>query len=213
MSHSTARSGHHAEIADVLRRTQAALRRAELALEDLQQASNRERRVAAMHNVVVTGRSTTFVLQNLRSIAPNFDAWYDPWQDEMRRDPLLKYLKDLRNEIEKQGREGAVNKGFIENFNTSRDIPPAPPNAVAFFLGDENGGSGWEVRLEDDTIQKIYLELPERIGRFWLAFENLPEENLGSPIADDSLENICRLYVQYLERLVDAAQREWGPPA
>jgi len=184
-----------------------------LALEDLQQASNRERRVAAMHNVVVTGRSTTFVLQNLRSIAPNFDAWYDPWQDEMRRDPLLKYLKDLRNEIEKQGREGAVNKGFIENFNTSRDIPPAPPNAVAFFLGDENGGSGWEVRLEDDTIQKIYLELPERIGRFWLAFENLPEENLGSPIADDSLENICRLYVQYLERLVDAAQREWGPPA
>jgi len=44
----------------------------------------------------------TFVLQNLRTIAPDFDDWYGPKQEEMRADPLMRYFHDLRTEIEKQ---------------------------------------------------------------------------------------------------------------
>ena len=163
-----------------------------------------------MHNVVMTGRTVTFVLKNMQHVAPNFQTWYKPWEDEMRQDPLLRYFKDLRNKIEKQGREGAVNNLYINFFNTSRDVPPAPPGATSFFMGDENGGSGWEVRLEDGSIQKIYIELPERMGRTWFSFEGLPDEHLGSSITDDTLENVSRLYVNYLQRLVSAAEEEFS---
>jgi hypothetical protein len=66
------------------------------------------------------------------------------------------------------------------------------------------------VRLEDGTIQKIYVKLPEEQVRSWLSLQEFPGEHLGSPITDDSLENVCRLYVQYLERLVRAAEAEFG---
>ena len=212
MTHSTPPSAEDAaKIADVLQKTRATLRRVELALDNFPNAPDRERQVAAMHNVVRTGRSVTFVLQNMQNMAPGFHAWYMPWQEEMRKDPLLRYFKDLRNKIEKQGREGVVNITHINSFNTSRDMPPAPPGSVSFFIGDENGGNGWEVQLEDGTTQKIYIELPESIGRSWFAFEDLPDEHLGSPIVEDTLEGVSRLYVQYLRRLVEAAEKEFGP--
>jgi hypothetical protein len=182
----------------------------ELALENFPDTPDRERQVAAMHNVVMTGRTVTFVLKNMQHVAPNFQAWYEPWETQMRQDPLLRYFKDLRNKIEKQGREGTVNKTHIHSFNPSRDMPPAPPGAISFFIGDQNGGNGWEVQLEDGSVQKIYIELPERIGRSWFSFEGLPDEHLGSPIAVDTLEDVSRLYVDYLRRLVNAAEEEFG---
>jgi hypothetical protein len=213
LTHSTPPSTEDAaKIAHVLQRTRATLRRVELALDSFPKTPDRERQVAAMHNVVMTGRAVTFVLQNMQHVAPNFHSWYKPWQDEMRKDPLLWYFKDLRNEIEKQGREGVVNITHINSFDGSRDMPPAPPGAVGFFMGDENGGNGWEVQLEDGTTQKIYIELPESIGRSWFAFEGLPDEHLDSPITEDTLESVSQLYVNYLQRLVNAAEEQFSPP-
>ncbi len=210
LSHSTPSPyGSDAEIVEVLRNTRSTLRRAELALEGFPNVPDRERAVAAMHNVVIMGRAVTNVLQNLRSKVQGFDDWYSSWKEEMSRDPLLRYLYKLRTEILKRGKEGTTNTTMVHSFSSS-DIPPAPPNAVGFFIGDQNGGSGWEVRLEDGTIQKIYVALPEDKVRSWLGFEDFPGEHLGSPIADDSLENVCQLYVQYLRRLVEAAERRFG---
>jgi hypothetical protein len=52
--------------------------------------------MAAMHNVVVMGRAVTNVLQKLCSKVEDFDVWYQPWVEEMARDPLLRYLYNLR---------------------------------------------------------------------------------------------------------------------
>ncbi len=138
----------------------ATLRTAELALEDLDRAPNNERRVAALRNVIVMGRSVTNVLQNLRSKAQGFDAWYTPWRQQMSQDPLMKYIYNLRSEILKEGKDRTVRNVHIISFRPSVDLPPTPPNARGFFIGDENNGTGWEVQLEDGTIQKIYVELP-----------------------------------------------------
>ena len=205
--------GNPAKIADALQRTRATLRRAELALEDLERATDGERRVAAMTNVVVTGRAVTNVLQNLKSAASGFDKWYQPWQAEMRQDALLRYLYELRSEILKEGRDRTGSSTYISSFRYPEDLPPAPPNAVRFFMGDRYGGNGWEVRLEDGTVQKMYVTLPPHQVRSWLSFRDLPTEHLGKPIGETSLENVCRLYVQYLRRLVDAAEKEFGESA
>jgi hypothetical protein len=135
----------------------------------------------------------------------------------MSQDPLLKYFKKLRNDIEKRGREGTTHVTVVDSFSTSdippppsSDIPPPPSNAIGFFVGDQNGGNGWEVQLEDGSIEKIYIALPEDKMRSWLAFEDLPSEHLEAPIEDGSLENVCRLYVRYLQRLVVAAEARFG---
>jgi hypothetical protein len=168
-----------------------------------------------MHNVVVMGRAVTNVLQNLRSKVQDFDVWYQPWQEEMAQDPLLRYLYKLRSEILKKGQEGATSILTIQSASMGEILSmlgQAPPNAISSFVGDYNGGSGWVVQLEDGSTETVYATLPENNNiRSRLAFENLPSEHLGIPITDDSLENICRLYVQYLRRLVEAAEEEFKP--
>jgi hypothetical protein len=50
--------------------------------------------------VVVFGRSVTNALQNLRTFDQRaFEDWYEPWQREMRADPLLRWFYVLRSNI------------------------------------------------------------------------------------------------------------------
>jgi hypothetical protein len=118
--------------------------------------------VAAMHNVVVMGRAVTNVLQNLRSKVQDFDVWYQPWQEEMAQDPLLRYLYKLRSEILKKGQEGATSILTIQSASMGEILSmlgQAPPNAISSFLGDYNGGSGWVVQLEDGSTETVYARL------------------------------------------------------
>jgi hypothetical protein len=195
LNHSTpSPNSDDAKITDVLQRTRATLRRVEFALENLLDTPDRERQVAAMHNVVVTGRSVTNVLQNLRNKAQGFDDWYEPWKQEMEQDPLLKYLYKLRTEINKRGEEGAT-KLTVQFFDPVQDLPPAPPGSAFFFTEDQDGGSGWNVRLEDGSVQRIYVSIPEERVRSWLAFTDPPGEHLGAPLQDASLRHVGELYV------------------
>jgi hypothetical protein len=45
-------------------------------------------------NIVIWGRTVTFVLQNLRSVIgeQEFNSWYEPIQAIMKADELLKFL-------------------------------------------------------------------------------------------------------------------------
>jgi hypothetical protein len=211
LNHSTpSPNSDDAEITDVLRKTRSTLRRAEFALDTLQHTPDRERQVAEMANVVVAGRAVTNVLQKLRNRVQGFDDWYKPWQQEMIQDPLLKYLYKLRTAILKEGEEGATTMRVI-SFDSVRDLPPAPPGSTFFFTEEQNGGSGWNVRLEDGSIQRIYVSIPEDRVRSFLAFTDPPSEHLEAPLHDASLQHVCELYVQYLQRLVDAAERRFAP--
>lgn len=42
-------------------------------------------------------RNVTFVLQNNKQGIENFDDWYNPWQDKMRKNQSLKWLVSARN--------------------------------------------------------------------------------------------------------------------
>jgi len=59
--------------------------------------------------------------------------------------------KTSRSTPQRRGRGGA---GF----------GPQPPGATSFFIGDELGGTGWEVSQPDGSTEKYYIDLPEEIG-------------------------------------------------
>lgn len=57
----------------------------------------------AIQTAIQTSRTVTFILQGSKRFFPNFDAWYSPWQEKFKIDPLMRWMVEARNRIEKQG--------------------------------------------------------------------------------------------------------------
>jgi len=196
---------------EILRRTRFALRTAEFGLEEMQ-SEDPQRAAAGIHNVLVWGRAVTNVLQQLRGRADGFEEWYTSWREEMEADRLLKFLYKARSQILKEGGVPTTVTVHIRRFRVPEDVPPVPPGAKSFFMGDETGGSGWIIDA-GGVQEKVYTELPTSQVKTWLGFVDVPDTHLGNPIEDQSLEGVARLYVEYLQRLVADAERAFGESA
>ena len=192
----------------VLQRTEETLYTAMLGLKALESSDPRER-MAGLRNLIVFGRAVTNVLQNLRSIEPEFESWYSPYVAEMSVDPLMKFFYKLRSEILKQG---SLPTGFEMTFSGNpyelikRSQPP--PGAKSFFIGDEIGGSGWEVELPDGSKIKYYVAIPSDLPNFDLTiklyFSGAPESMRGVHIKE-----LCAKYIAYLDKLTKEAKRKF----
>ncbi|MCK4431726.1 MAG: hypothetical protein KAW19_10560 [Candidatus Aminicenantes bacterium] len=197
---------------DILKRTEGMLKFAMLGLQDLIYGPP-ERKLAGLSNLIVFGRAVTNVLQNLRSTETDFDKWYEKYKNEMKSDPLMKYFYNLRSEILKEGILKTSTQLFIKRLQIPGDLNrfgPPPPNAKGFFIGDNIGGSGWEVQLPDGSIDKYYVRLPYDIGSVSLHFPESPASHLGQKVKDSSIEALSKIYVDYLLRVVEAAKKEFN---
>jgi hypothetical protein len=199
---------------DVLHKTREMLDVARRGLSELE-GVDAARRPLGIYNVAVFGRSVTLVLQNMRTIdRAGFDAWYAPYAKEMETDPLADYFKKLRNEILKQGAPSTGMSMHIEHLDSSEIqalIADPPAGAKGFFIGDQLGGSGWQIELPDGTVDKYYVQLPETLRvTVSLHLPDPPTEHVGDPLSDTSITALCRLYVRYLERVVADAEAHFG---
>lgn len=196
-----------------LKRAQEVLDTAYFGLQILKQ-SNSSQRSAGLRNVLVFGRSVTFVIQNLKSIVGEhrFNAWYQPIQDALRANPLMKYFVEARNNLEKQGRLDVSVGGIVRNFSGSdlQKLEQPPFQASSFFMGDETGGSGWEMDIGDGETIKYYIAIPESIGQFNQVFHSLPE-NIPSELRNLPVEKLCEIYLDEMAKLVAGAKKEFSP--
>jgi hypothetical protein len=194
--------------AEVIRRVDEMLAIAKLGLTDVLERKP-ERRLGGLRNLIVFGRAVTNVLQNLRPIWPEFDSWYQPYVAEMRADPLLRYFYKLRSEILKEGRLTTSSSLKIASF-ASQDmhrLGPPPTGARGFFIGDQAGGSGWEVELPDGTLEKLYIDLPGVISSSEIHLPDAPREHRGEIIRDTRIETLATLYYEYLSMMVADARQ------
>jgi hypothetical protein len=200
------------EIKEILKRAEELLITAKIGLEDLISGLP-EKKVAGLRNLIVFGRAVTNVLQNLRSIDPNFDDWYQEHRKEMEPDPLMKYFYKLRSEILKEGKLEFSPHVYISRLRIPEDIArfgPPPPNAKAFFIGDRLGGSGWEIQLPDGSIEKFYMHMPYDIGNVSLHFPNPPKSHLGINVQNKSIEELSTIFIGYISRLVNLAKEKFN---
>ncbi|WP_368644851.1 hypothetical protein AB4027_07235 [Alkalibacterium putridalgicola] len=195
----------------ILMNAERTLNTAKFGLNDFL-GSSPERRDSGLRNFIVFSRSVTNVLQNLRSTVgkEEFNKWYDPWQTDMKSDPLMKAFYTMRSEISKEGVINSSISMHIEHLDTS-DLKPIldnpPPNATNFFIGDQYGGSGWEIKVDDSSTNKYYVELPNSV-KINHSIElkdlpNIPGENLDD--RDYSTKDKLYYYYNFLERLVTDA--------
>ncbi len=151
------------KVSDVFQAVNDRQKVARFGLEDMK---NPQRTRSGLYNAVVFGRMVTFALQNLRSVVEGFDVWYGPKKEEMKTDPLMNYFHELRTDIEKRTEAHTAVSAHIKSLSGGdlKRFQPAPPGATSFFIGDQNGGSGWELKRADGTVEKYYIDLPPDIG-------------------------------------------------
>lgn len=188
--------------------TQNTLFTAKLGLRALDSADPNER-MAGLRNLVVFGRSVTFVLQNLRSTEPDFDGWYEKYESEMKADSLMKFFNKLRSTILKEGElRTHMSLTFSSNPHELIKRSQPPPGAKAFFISDQIGGSGWEVELPDGSVAKYYVAIPSDLPNFDLSIQvhlsEAPEQYHGMPV-----EELCEKYILYLDGMVQEAKRHF----
>ena len=151
---------------EVLSRADDVIRSAFQGLEMLKNANGAVKNLG-LRNVIVFGRSVTFVLQNLRAYEDSFDQWYAPHLETMKHDPIFLFFKDARNNLEKQGRLETGTTAHVSSL-TSENMrvleANKPPGATGFFIGDSLGGSGWIVELLNGDELSFYVELPKEVG-------------------------------------------------
>jgi hypothetical protein len=196
----------------ILRNARDVLDIAKFGVADLERGSP-ERRLAAFNNIVVFGRAVTNVLQNLRGTEPKFDDWYASYKAEMESDPLMRRFYEMRSEMLKEGVTRVSNVTAIKHFSFPRDLQkfgPPPPNAKSFFMGDRFGGSGWIIGLPDGSGEKYYVDVPPELGFSALVLHNPPSKHLSKELTDTSVQACSKLYVTYLERLVQSAEETFG---
>lgn len=206
--------------AEVLQGIEQTLQILELGLADFV-GDDPTRRMAGLANVCAIGPATTQAIQKLRSVVDRdaFNAWYAPIQEEMKADPLMRFMWDLRINVLKRGGPGRIEKVGHINYGPKNEealkpiLADPPPGARGFFTGDELGGDGWEIEQPDGTITKYYVNLPEDAKEgmgFTLHHPDHPETHKGMPLADTSLQTICRLYVEEVRSIAGRALEEFG---
>lgn len=57
----------------------------------------------AIQTAIQTARTVTFILQSNKSRIPHFETWYPQWQIKFSEIPLMRWMVNARNKIEKQG--------------------------------------------------------------------------------------------------------------
>ena len=199
-----------ATIEQVLQRTEDTLSTAKYGYQDLV-SGDKSRRFTGLRNLIVFGRSVTFVLQNLRSTVgkERFDIWYEPQQELMKSDLVLKYFVKLRNDLEKQGKLPVSTSTQINSFSSNiLDNYKKPPGTVGFFIGDQMGGSGFEVELPDGSKEKYYVELPSDVASVTQHFNELPVPE-DDELKNKTIEELSGYFISKLELLLDNARQEF----
>lgn len=186
------------------------------AIEDLEKNKTDQRiRKRAWANIVIFGRSVTFVLQNLRSKVgeQEFNKWYEPIQEKMKTDELLCAFKNARNSLEKQGAittSTSMHIDYLDSNMMRRMMGTPPKNAKSFFIGDTFGGSGWFVEMPDGTEEKVYVDIGENSNfSIQVFFSENPTYHNNKKIENPTIENCSRLYYRFLKNLVQAAEEKF----
>lgn len=121
---------------------------------------------AAIQGAIQTLRTVTWLLQAQKQRFPDFDGWYGPWQDKLRLDPLMAWMVDARNRIEKRGDLEALSLVRAEIVASHLDEGP---------------------RLE---IPAALFDAP------WKLIKSIPDGELGDHIRKDGILRIERRWVE-----------------
>lgn len=121
-----------------------------------------------LRNVAVFGRMVTFATNNLKSVVEGFADWDALAKQRHFDNETCRYMNQLRTVIEKQARTPTAVAMEISFSTDDLKRFERPPGARGFFIGDQNGGTGWLIADQEGNETPYYVALPPEFGRVWL---------------------------------------------
>ena len=145
-------------------------------------------------------RSVTWILQSHKHAIAHFDVWYAGWQDVMRADPILRWLVEARNKIEKRGDLDAKSilrvtgsGSWFDGKEIEKELPPKTrPGEISLILRRFSRNQ----TVDDEAILKV--------ERRWLDSE-MPDAEI--------LDALCHCYLVMRKLLRDAHEKLAVPAA
>jgi hypothetical protein len=142
-----------------------------------------------VNNCIQTARSVTWVQQKQRHRIDRFDEWYAGWQRRMGDDPILRWLRDARTYIEKQGdldtastMRVTIIDSYLPNAPIEVDVPAnLRTQQIAHFLANSD-------HLPNIVMPNATL----RVERRWIDSELRDHELL------DAIAHALSFYVDIL---------------
>ncbi len=166
----------------------------------------------AIQNTIQTLRSVTFIVQNHKAVIPDFANWYGDyidekrgkrgkWQERLHADPLMRWMVEARNKIEKQGDLESHSIVRVEIIASFYDVGPRIDVPAHLFESTEAILRNIPNNLLGQHIRRNGVL---RIQRRWVE-NTLPEYELLDAVA---------IYYGKLAELAHDAHRQMGldPP-
>lgn len=106
-------------------------------------------------------RNSTFVLQSEKDRIDDFEAWYEPWREVMKADPVMHWLHDARTKV--------VHRGDLETESRLRVRLIATYDDATAELESGLPDPNLEMELEPlasmaEALEKVSrLSIPERV--------------------------------------------------
>jgi hypothetical protein len=82
-------------------------------------------------------RNITFILQSEKHSFTQFEDWYKRWQERIKADPILRWLKEARNTVVKQGELETSSMAVVKLVAWKDDVlvetsipPETPPSLI-----------------------------------------------------------------------------------
>lgn len=151
----------------------------------------------AIQTAIQTSRTVTFILQSNKRNVPDFENWYGEWQKKFADIPLMRWMVDARNRIEKQGDLEAlshIRADIVASYlqeGPSIEVPAGLFDAPLKLLKSIPNSQLGEHIKKDGIL---------RIQRKWIE-NTLPDFEL--------LEAVAIAY-GHLSEMLDAAHRQMG---
>ena len=125
------------------------------------------RRLAGLRNVVMFGNLVGTSFEELRDAGPAGSDWYKSIRKKIAESPVTRLFRELHAEFRKRDAAGVSSQARLRTFNYPADLDKLgkrPPRATELFMGDEIGGTGWEVVLSAERRGRFYVVLPAEYG-------------------------------------------------
>jgi hypothetical protein len=134
----------------------------------------------AIQTCIQTARTVTFILQSNKALFSDFETWYAPWQEEFRSLPLMKWMVDARNTIEKRGdleTHSELNVSVLASYLSDEQLSTVV-NGDLFDSAKDLLGRVPKYALAEHVMRNGILQIERR----WVA-NSLPDLELLDAVA------------------------------
>lgn len=130
--------------------------------------------VLNLHSLVMTLRQATWMVQKQKAHIEGYDAWYTSWEVRMAADPVMRWLKEARTQIEHRGDLELLSTARVTVISNWQERPLIEFEVPPMMGPDDVIANHPELEAFPDSVRRDGVL---RVERRWVAAD-LPEHEL-----------------------------------